>query len=119
MRRIIPLATVLALIGCGSGGGGDGDSSGDYEDNRVCIINDSFNNQPEATLTVTTEADQAALDTIETQSDNAPFLKVPAICGDPAAIDAVIQTDELPTLSDFLATGRKVPIKDADESYSG
>lgn len=108
MKFILMAVLALCLIGCG---GGDDPSA--YEDNRVCVINDAFNNQPDVELNITEEADEAGLDVVDDALTD-PLAKDVSVCGDPITIDSVIASDDFPNLSDFLATGRKLPLGDSE-----
>ena len=121
----------LILLGCSlflGCGGGDDTTNTTIEDHRICTISDSFNNQPELSLTVTEQAEEAGLDVIETGLTETPLddfvtdeggnqvaAKAVSICGDAIDIDAIIASDEFPELADFLATGkRRLPL-DSEE----
>lgn len=110
MMKYAVAVVALFAVGCGSGGG-DGDSSEAQQgdDNRVCIINDSFNNEPDLQLAVSDEAEQQGLETVENLGDQPDFAaKGISICGDPITVEAAIGDDSVPNLSSFLATGREV-----------
>lgn len=100
MKRLALLPLVL-FAACGGGG----DSS---EDNRICIVNDSFNDNSDNS---DNHADNSSSTPLAKQIEEAGLAKTTApggqvaICGTNTAIDAAIQNAEAPQLSDFLTTG--------------
>lgn len=88
--RWILLAILILFLGCSGEGS---------EDNRVCIVNDSFNLTPDNIDEIESEAGSNDLEVEH-------GVEVIAICGDPVNIDAVVGSDNPEFLSDFLAKGR-------------
>lgn len=111
MKYAVSFAVAACLLsGCGSGGGDD-----TTEDNRVCIVNDSFNNEPQNDLAVTDQAEQAGLDVVDNANTNSPTGKSISICGNPVDINAAIGDGSLPDLSQFLASGTQKAVSDSEE----
>lgn len=90
----IVLMTILSLclVSCS----GDG-----AEDNRVCIVNDSFNVTPDNVADLEAEATSNNLDV---QASNGQV----AICGNSFDIDATVANGDDELISDFLGKGHYV-----------
>jgi hypothetical protein len=102
MIRFLLLLACASLLACGDG---------DRADERVCIVNDSFNEQDEAPE-IEQQAEEAGLEFAPSEVEGDSIISV---CGTVVTVDAIIQTDEFPELSRFLATGDRRVLNDSEE----
>ena len=94
MTGRLALLTILSLIFISCSGDGS-------EDNRVCIVNDSFNVTADNIDELESEAQSNDL---QLEFDQGQV----AVCGTPIAVDATVANGDDELISGFLARGRSV-----------
>lgn len=88
--------TLLVLLVLAACGGGSDDKA---EDNRICVVTDSFNDNSDHS-TIEEQASEAGL---TTRSEGLQI----SLCGASTDIDTAISNAGAPELSEALATGTK------------
>lgn len=108
---IIALVIMACLAGCGSG------EDDQAEDSRICIVNDSFNDN--SSVVEQAQAEGLEVEEEEEDEDSEPepeptfdlsegVLRNISFCGDPVVIDAIVESGEPVDLAEFLESGRRV-----------